>query len=353
MLVAPSILLIRRRYLGDIVLLGSVLRNLKLHWPEAHIAVLCEAAYAGVLTMNPDVDRVFTFPQSSTDWWRTAWRLRQARFTHVLDLDNRDKTAFLARLSGAPVRVTLRHGARLHFPFLYTRSGLVSPDFFEQHHITDLYLECLDYLDVPTATHECRLTPQPEDVTFVRALLAPLPPASPTAPRLLIHPGSRSAWRVWPPENFARVIDQLHERHGVSVALVAGPGEQSTVDEITRHLRTPVLRLDQQLTVPQLGALFAEFGTLLCHDSGPMHLAAAVGTRVVALFGSQPMHVWRPLGAGHITLQPPLPCVNCASPGQCQPHDSYRNHCVRLITPAQVLTALSTTLQLRPEPLVI
>jgi ADP-heptose:LPS heptosyltransferase len=75
-----------------------------------------------------------------------------------------------------------------------------------------------------------------------------------------------------------------------------------------------------------------------------MHLAAAVGTRVVALYGSQNLANWRPLGAHHTVLQPPLPCVNCVSPGICQPDDSYFNHCVRNITVPDVLTAVRAQL---------
>lgn len=339
----PHILVIRRRYLGDIVLLGPVFRNLKRHWPQASVAVLCEPAYSGVLTMNPDVDEVFEFPQGAGDWVKLAWRLRAARFTHVLDLDNRDKTALLARFTGAPVRVTQRHAEKIHFPSFYTAHEMLPQAFLDSRHITDLYLHLLDRIGVPVATHECKLTPRAEDLAHVRRLLSTLsPPLS--APRLLVHPGSRSAWRIWPPANFAAVVDRLQSEGKASVAFIAGPGEQATVDEIFHHLKTPAARITEKLTVPQLAALFASFDSLLCHDSGPMHLAAAVGTRVVALFGSQPMHVWKPVGEKHLTLQPPLPCVNCVSPGVCTPHDSYHNHCVRNLTPERVYAALAGAL---------
>lgn len=340
---SPHILVIRRRYLGDIVLLGAVLRNLKLHWPQARVAVLCEPAYAGVLTMNPDVGEVFHFPQHAADWARLAWRLRAARFTHVLDLDNRDKTALLARFTGAPVRVTQRHVEKIHFSSFYTAHEVLPAAFLDSRHITDLYLHLLGAIDVPIATRECRLTPQPEDLQFARALLRQLKIENPKS-KILVHPGSRSAWRVWPPANFAAVVDRLQSEGRASAAFIAGPGEQATVDEIFRHLKTPAVRITEKLTVPQLAALFASFDTLLCHDSGPMHLAAAVGTRVVAVFGSQPMHVWKPVGEKHVTLQPPLPCMDCVSPGVCVPHDSYHNHCVRNLTPERVYAALTGAL---------
>jgi len=82
----PSILVIRRRYLGDIVLLGSLFRNLRLHWPQARLTALVEPSYAEVLALNPDVDAVLPLPRSGAglgSWWRALRALRRGRFTHV------------------------------------------------------------------------------------------------------------------------------------------------------------------------------------------------------------------------------------------------------------------------------
>ena len=103
----PRILVIRRRYLGDVVLLGSLFRNLRIHWPEARVAALVEASYATILSLNPDVDSVMALPAGALEWPRFVRRLRAAAFTHVLDIDNTEKTALISRLSGAPLRVGL------------------------------------------------------------------------------------------------------------------------------------------------------------------------------------------------------------------------------------------------------
>ncbi|HET7535501.1 MAG TPA: glycosyltransferase family 9 protein, partial [Candidatus Didemnitutus sp.] len=261
----PRILVIRRRYLGDIVLLGSLFRNLRLHWPGARLAALIEPVYHGVLAMNPDVDEVFAFPPRTRDWPRIVAQLRQSRFTHVLDLDNREKTAVLARLTGAPIRITVRLGERLLLPAMYTQAERVPGGFLDGRHITDFYLHFLDLIDVPIVTRECRLAPRAEDLATVRELLASFG-AGTSGRRILVHPGSRSAWRVWPPQNFAAVIDRLQEKHNASAFIIAGPGEQETVEAICRHARHPVHRIRQPLTVPQLAALFASFDLMLCHD---------------------------------------------------------------------------------------
>ena len=141
---APHVLVIRRRYLGDIVLLGSVLRNLRLHWPKAQLTVLTEPAYTAVLALNPDVTTALSFPRTTPAWPAFLAALRRARFTHVLDFDNTEKTALLTRFTGALLRVCFdRELIKYRYPRLYTHSAKVTNAFYDTHHITDTYLELL------------------------------------------------------------------------------------------------------------------------------------------------------------------------------------------------------------------
>jgi ADP-heptose:LPS heptosyltransferase len=360
----PRILVIRRRYLGDVVLLGSVFASLRAHWPGASICVLTEAAYAEVLGLNPDVAHALVFPSSLAGWPRFLRTLRAARFTHVLDFDNNDRTALVTRLSGAPVRVTYdRETNPFRHRWAYTGSARITNAFYTSQHITETYLALLGALDVPAAVRTVRLVPRPADREAVRALLgpaapsqsaAPSPPtvaragggAAARAPRVLVHPGSRSPFRIWPAERFAAVCDRLQDELGAQVFLVAGPGEQALVRAIRSHAQSHLIALNQRLNVGQFAALLAEFDAMLCHDSGPMHVAASVGTPVVALFGSQNAANWRPLGPRHTVLQTPLPCacLGAAAPGACVPSDSYRSYCVRKLEPDLVFAALRATL---------
>ena len=340
---APRILVIRRRYLGDIVLLGPVLRNLRLHWPQASLTVLVEPAYAGVLSLNPDVDAALILPRRAREWPGFLRRLRQARYTHVFDFDNNERTALLARLSGAPFRATLWHeGAQPRFAWLYTHRHHDPPAIHELRSITGYYLALLATAGVPIVTHEVRLVPREADVALVRELLGRLfcTVVPPHTRFLLVHPGSRSPFRLWPPERFGEVCRRVRGELEARVVLIAGAGEERFLHQILRHAGPDQLVIDQHLTVPQLAALAAQFDLLLCHDSGPMHIAAAVGTRVVALLGSQNPVLFAPPGPGHTVLQPPLPCRNCVAPGICVPGDSYRNYCVRNIPVEQVFAAI-------------
>lgn len=343
----PQILVIRRRYLGDIVLLGSVFRNLRAHWPAARITALVEAPYAGVLALHPDVDATITFPADGENW-ELAKRLRAARFTHVLDFDNTDKTALLTRFSGARVRATFqRERVRFRWRWLYTHRARVKNSEYDSSHITDTYLRLPAALGVPITTREIRLVPPAAALDFAQNLVRTQHPhLLMRRNRLLVHPGTRSDFRQWPAERFARVLDRAARELGAQTALVAGPGERGLVTEIARLATSRPAVVNAPFSIPQLAAFLMQFDAVLCHDSGPMHLAAGVGTRVVALYGSQNATIWRPLGDRHAVLQPALPCPCLPDlPRKCVKKDSYRSYCVRQLTEDEVFQAVATTLK--------
>jgi predicted lipopolysaccharide heptosyltransferase III len=334
----PRILVIRRRYLGDIVLLSPFFRNLRLHWPEAEITLLVESNYAAVASLIPDVNRTLTLPRRAREigrWFRLLRALRGTRFTHVFDLDNRQKTALLTRVTGARTRIALLHEAPPRLRRCYTRIVLDPPAEHERRTISEYYLQALAGARVPVATHEVRLSPRDDDRAVVANLLQG------AGPRVLVHPGSRSAFRVWPAENFAAVCDRIQEELHAQVTLIGGPAEKMLVEAIKSRMRTTPCIVDTTLTVPRFAAFVANFDVMLCHDSGPMHVAAGVGTSVVALFGSQNAAIWRPAGDRHIVLQAPLPCgAACVAPKICVKKDSYHSYCVRRISVDEVFAAV-------------
>jgi ADP-heptose:LPS heptosyltransferase len=339
----PRILVLRRRYVGDIVLLESVFRLLRRHWPAARVVAGVDPAYRDLPKLFPAIDATLPLPVKLRHWPAFLWRLRREKFTHILDFDNRPRTALIALLSGAGLRATLRHGQPVRMPACYNHRLIVEAAYLENHHIVDFYHRLLRSLGIVIKDEPGLLVPLAHELTQIEQLpeIAALPD---DRPRLLVHPGSRSPHRIWPAESFATVCDPIQSENRASVIFVAGPAEQSIVDAITAKMTTTPTVLKRSFSLTQLAALFASVDRLLCHDSGPMHLAAAVGTPVVALYGSQKIANWSPMGEANLFLQTPLPCRDCVSPGFCQPGDSYHTHCVRKITPEAVLAALRSRL---------
>ncbi len=338
------ILVIRRRYLGDIVLLSPFFRNLRLHWPEAKIALLAEPGYLAVAGLIPEVDETIALPTGASPgaWLRLGVALRKGKFTHVFDLDNRQKTALLARFTGAPVRIALHHETPPQAPRCYTQIVFDPPALHEQRTISEYYLQALRAVDVPIATREVRLIPRASDIAKVAPLLGTAVQRAGRQPaKILLHPGSRSSCRRWPAENFAAVCDRGQDELEAQFFLIGGPGEAEFLREIQGRAKTHVVLLDRAFTVGQFAAIAAQCDALLCHDSGPMHVAAAVGTPVIALFGSQNVALWRPDGPGHQVLQASTPCGDaCVAPQQCVREDSYRSYCVRRLGVDQVFAAV-------------
>jgi ADP-heptose:LPS heptosyltransferase len=128
------------------------------------------------------------------------------------------------------------------------------------------------------------------------------------------------------------------------VLLTGGPADQTLIAGIRSAARTSLAVLPPSVDLCTFAACARQVDALLCHDSGPMHIAAAVGTRVVALFGSQSKIVWAPPGEGHRILQAPLPCKDCLWPQACDPDNGYRNYCVRRISEDEVYSAVCDVL---------
>lgn len=339
---APRILIIRRRYLGDIVLLGPLVRNLRLHWPQADIQVVLERRFADLLTMNPDVNGTIALAARLAEWPAYLRQIRAGRFTHVIDIDNTEKTAITALLSRAPMRIVLHRGhLKLKLRRAYTHVILDPSERHEVRPFAEFYCRALEPMGVPFASQETRLVPREEDVTDLQRYVG----ASRRV--LLVHPGSRSAMRIWPAERFAAVIDYVQDELDAQVVLVGGPTEEPVLAEIRRHVKTHLIPAPSSLSIPRFAALARLSHAMLCHDSGPMHVAAAVGTRVVAIYGSQNAAQFPPSGTGHTILQPPLPCTNCHAPGTCIPGDAYKNLCVRNVTVDAVRAAVRAALSSR------
>jgi heptosyltransferase III len=343
---APHVLIVRRRYLGDIVLLSTTLRNLRHHWPKARLVLLCDQAYAGAAALHWDLDESIYFPRRALQWPPFLARLRRARFSHVVDYDNRDKTALFTRVTGAPSRLVL-HRDHPRFPlrhaWVYTQKVPMTRAWHDSHHISDIYHALIEPLGVPQQIQQPRFRLKTDDVTEMERLVRGSP-----GPKVVVHPGTRSRFRLWPTERFASVCDRLQDELGAQVFLIGGAAEVPVINEVREKAKTHLVHLDRPLSVPQLAALFAQFDVLLGHDSGPMHVAAGVGTPVVALYGSQNATIWRPTGSGHRLLQTELPC-SCfpagTLPSTCDPNDAYRTYCVRKLEAETVFSAIADVLR--------
>lgn len=346
---SPRILIIRRRYIGDLVLMGPVFRNLRLHHPNAWIAVLVDVGYEDVLSRNSDLNEIITLPCKSggfIEGFRLLRNIRSRRFDIVYDFTRNDRSSLISLCSGAGERVGFRVDERRRLrDRIYTTQAFWSVEDHKRYHIVDLYLKLLEASHIPVTTRVVGMTVAPDDQKKAHALINKVVTRKQGELLVMVHPGARAASRLWPVENFAAVCDEIQSRYPAKVVLVASSKEQELVTLIGARVQTKVAIITDTVSIPVLAAMLKEADLFIGHDSGPIHIAAAVGTPVIVLFGAQKRSIWEPRGEHCVTLQAPMPCNPCAFPDKCQPGDSDKMFCVRKISVAAVLAAVEQQLR--------
>ena len=303
---AHDILFINFGQLGDVVLGLPALRAVRERFPQAKITVLTGKPGAAIVALSGcanaqiTVDRVALRDGNKLISIGRIGKLikdvRQRGFDFVIDVHSLSETNLLGYLSGAQARLYARRpGRSLDWLANFSPAppaGKNNPAY----HLVDRYLDVLKPLGVENAPREPHLDPPPEAIASIEKLLLH-ERANAGAPLVGIAPGAGHPSRLWPLANFAELAGRLVSQ-GLRVVVIAGPEEQSMLAEI-RAKFPPKTVIFASLTIPQLAALLQRFSVFVCNDTGPMHIAAAVGAPVVALFNRATPHEFIPLGAQH------------------------------------------------------
>ena len=335
-----SILVLRLRYLGDIVRMTPVLRNLRAAYPNAHIGFLCDENYANVLETNTDFDELLPMPKKRDSESQLAYlfryitfllSLRKAGWEVAYDYQMSSRTHLLWKLVGIPeVRFDgIYMWRKKYWPANYHISKKLTDS---EAHVGDRYLSFLEAYGIPCPFRGLVWNIRAEDHQGAAKWIAAAKAGS-EDPVVIIHPGSRVLPRQWPAERFAELITGLASFSRLRFIIIGGPTEQAQVRRIKELTNVELIVIDEVLSLPVMAAILAEMALFIGHDSGPMHVASAVGTPIVALCGSQAISQWCPREVPHVMLQAPLPCgEQCVSPDKCVVNDSYNNYCVRRLT---------------------
>src|ERR1700730_9794062 len=331
------ILVIEYWNLGDLAILVPFLRNLRRSFPDARISLLVNASFASFLDGQGLVDEFIPirvpWAQHFSRWkkynpfsthllpfLRVVWSLRKNRFDWVFSgrMDVRDN--FLMWLSGTPRRIGYGIGGG---GFLLT--DRVSPDLARPHR-TDVWLQLLRAVGLPTdrenGTFRISENGHKGAARFLRAWNIPG-----EAVVIGFHPGARIPIRRWGDDRFAEVALELLQKEHVHIVRFSEPG---SVSDSPLHDRCHAATLD----FPSFLAMLSRCQLLVCHHSGPMHLANLLAVPVVAIFGSTNPVWFGPRG--------PYDRVVIRSEMWCRPCFDYcifdQPHCLRTITPKEVIS---------------
>ncbi len=325
-----SILMIKLRYLGDVLLATPTLHALKAAYPEARVTVLVNRGTEAVLIANPDVDDMLVLDRGSiVEQCRFVAQIRQRRFDTVVDLTDGDRAAFLSRISGAPVRIGFNAEQRWTGR-CYTTVVKSDP----AAHRIERDLMSLTPLGIAATDQRPRLWLTAQDALRAEDLLQRLAVPS-DRPFVVIQPGARYWFKAWPPERFAEVADRLADKYGCQVLVGGSPQETALADAVVKHATRRLVSFAGLSDVRALAALVKRSALFVGNDTGAMHLAAAVGTPVIGLFGPSNPVEWGPRGGPAEVLYKGLDCRVCFHP-TCRRGEQ---NCMKLITVDEVMAA--------------
>lgn len=327
------IALIKPSALGDIVQALPVLAALRDRFPRAHIAWIINQSYAPLLEGHPLLDEILSFDRGA---WKKGWltgltatlasfrQLRNRHFDLAIDLQGLLRSGLLTWASAAPVRIGLasaREGARWFYTHQVT-------DQRETEHAVDRYWRVAEALGLG---HLSKRFPLPENDSanaWTRSVLKDMP-----RPWIALSVGSRWLTKRWPPEHFRELL-QRAAPFGGSAFFVGAKEEAPLADRAAQGLSLPVRNFAGRTTLPQLTALLRRADVMLSNDTGPLHLAVALGTPIVAPYTCTQVRRNGPFGQESRAVETTVSCAGSYI-RQCD-----RLDCMRELTPDRLWPVL-------------
>lgn len=330
------ILIIKPSAIGDVVHALPVLNLLRRTWPDAHIAWLVTPLCSGLLEGHPQLDEIILFERKRLGRW---WRDRSAadtffsfiktlgskRFDLVIDLQGLLRSGWLALLTRSPYRIGHRR-TREPASIFYTHRVSAGP---VQQHAVDRYLRIAKHIgcDGPVTFNFAH---DDNDRAFVRNLV------DQQSKYAVVLPGTNWQTKRWPVEQFASLAGLIEKRLGLPVVVAGGPQDSELAKQIP-HAHD----LTGRTTLRQLSALLESASVVIANDSGPMHIASALGRPLVTLFGPTNPTQTGPYGRLDTVLRVDLPCSPCYS-RRCS-HQS----CMRWLAVESAYRAVEQAIQYR------
>ena len=311
-----SILVVKTCCIGDVLMATPALSALRQAFPQAAISVAVGAWSRSALEGNPDIDEIIDCGNiaggrsfTASEYFRLVRSLRKRRFDCCIALERSPLLTALPWLARIPVRVGLDSAGR---GFSLTVRVPV-PD---RRHEAELYLDTVRKIGCEPHEPRLRFVPSAQDHFRAEHVLGPLGNAPLVAilPGGGVNPGMSLLAKRWPAERYAAVADRLAAL-GYKVLVIGAPSDRATVDAVKQGMKSCAVDLVGQLNLGELGAVLKRCRVVLANDSGPMHLAVAVGAPVVAIFGPSDPAIYGPYGQDGAVARSNLECSPCFKQG--------------------------------------
>ena len=343
-----KILFIKLSAIGDVVQTLPALEAIKKLYPDSEITWIVEEAAADILDGHPLIDRVlisrrkaltgmlkhpFMFVRGLTGIIRFFYELRSTRYDIAIDFQGLFKSGILIGLSHANRKIGFDRTRELSYLFLNERL----PAYDIEKHALERYLDVARYLGAQDPSPTCTL-PMKHEILRMRRKIAAIKEQG--KPLVVINPVARWKTKLWRERSFAELADRLAQEKKALVIFTGSPADRDVNQRIISGMKQSAMNWAGETSLKELAALAALSDLFITTDTGPMHLAAAAGAKVLALFG--PTAPWRtgPYGKSQLVVRAGIECSPCFK-RKCE--DNIR--CMEGITVEDVMRQLQNTFQ--------
>lgn len=306
-MIADKILIRGPNWVGDAVLAVPAMKAVRTRFPNAEITLLVRPWVAGLFTAAPFIDKVWTEPRPAglADWIRITREVRKRRFDMALLFPNSFESALMMFLGRVPQRIGYATDGRA---WALTNAVAVSD---ETRHQVQYYLDLAKTVQASTSKPSIEIEATVEERTNARRLLkAEGIPGD--ARFLVLNPGAAyGSAKRWHEDRFAEAADILAGETALHVAIVGSTMERPIAEHIRHKMKASAAVLSGKTSLETLIGVLAESAMMITNDSGPMHIAAALGVPTVAVFGSTDERVTGPYGLCTRIVRHRVECSPC------------------------------------------
>jgi len=316
----PNILIIKLSAVGDVVHSLPFLEVLRDRFPSAMIDWVVEEDASGIVESHPEIDRLIIFPRKS--WLKRFIKkgeyigvgkevtkflkeLKSRRYDIVVDLQGLLKSGILTFLANGKRKIALNGGREGSLIFTNEKVAIPDPDL----HALDKYLCIARYLGATNPVWNGQIPIYDTDEEHVDYLLGEI---GNNSTLVAVNPMAKWESKLWELHRFASLVDTIKEELGAGVVFTGSEGDKAAIEDIRSRMKTRALNLAGKTTLKELAYLYQKCAAVICTDTGPMHVAAAMGSPVVlALFGPTSPLRTGPYGAKHRVIRAGLECSPC------------------------------------------
>jgi len=312
-----------------------VIKNLRAAYPDSHIAFMCRPYTKEILEGNPYLDEVIVYDKygrhkSFFSSLRFSFLLRRKKFDWAIILHPTNRAHMVTFFAG----IKTRAGWDRKMGFLLTHK-LPHTKQLGQKHEMEYTLDLLRFLNIPVKHKDIFFPLKDEARSYIRDVLLKQG-VSASDKLIVIHPSASCISKRWPQDYFIKLIELIKKEFNSKIVIVTSKNQIQYADRIIAEC-SGLIDMRGKLTLSQLGALLKEAGLFISNDSGPVHIAAALGTPVISIFGRNDKGLspkrWRPLGDKAFFIHKDVGCDPCLA------HNCEKGFmCLKAIKPEEVFS---------------